>query len=842
MLRRSLLAGFLLILLLPTEADAASKTLYQRLLEQVEREQAEGTADDDVALFIRLIVKDRWDDMTDKDIKDVMTGSGLSVCGGKPNAHKLRLQHECSNMMQTVQKIAVDQQRIRLLGRNLQSIATSFELPLSDLPDRALHLSSDLQGILSIWSAGTGSVKSDTGNPPIRTIAVDGEAYRPRLQKVGDALKKLRTEEQIGAVWRYRSGVRLVQNRRSPRFPPPVVPFRISPGEELQYLGERWGDVETALAELFNAVRAYDTPKAHPLSSQETAYVVFPKKIMEETLPDNVIVWTRLDGDDANTGFATDNSLFGDAGLDWQIPLEPLMPSLFYKENDETLPIKGGNYPPEYTVTDGPLDGMLLCTSPLALRGYLCRPFESASQEKGCPAAPNPSENEITLVHCIGTGATTSRFTAASADVCREIDWKVSKPFDPQTQCTVKLGCASMGCPVQGNATATTYDKNSNGEITACFRNTSSDIQMTYLVFHELVHVNQRCAAPPGTVNYEKEPPGATLQQRNDIKARNTGICCRLEGEAYHAQCAMMERDGVFDGMSPVDGIAFNAETCAEMWTDFSCGPRDGFNGCFTSRTYTPAFIHAMGKEASGNNPKNLPVTCKDALDPAKMDPRVKALKEHAEKFSQVCTPATVTDYKNRIGNNLCFIGQCVEQSTELHRLTAGRSTAGVGDPVAPWQEPATGTPLGTILTNPSLSTYQFPPYRPQLLARTLDQALCQSVGLPAMMPPTLCAVEANRQLELSRTSGVEMAMGLLGQTLEQQKNLRDLTELSRGIGIRTGTELYADYLNTSSKSFADIIRMANTLLSDLKNISFPTQMCPVSPGLPSPLPSPATP
>lgn len=220
------------------------------------------------------------------------------------------------------------------------------------------------------------------------------------------------------------------------------------------------------------------------------------------------------------------------------------------------------------------------------------------------------------------------------------------------------------------------------------------------------------------------------------------------------------------------------------------------------------------------------------------MDPRVKALKEHAENFSQVCTPATVTDYKNRIGNNLCFIGLCVEQSTELHRLTGTRATGTTQDAMAPWQEPMTGTPLGNILTNPPLATYSFPAYRPQLLVRTLDQALCQSVGLPALTPTVLCVVEANRQLEQSRTSGVEMAISLLGQTLEQQKNVRDLTELSRGLGIRTGTELYANYLRESNRSFADIVRMADTLLNDLKSVSLPTEMCPISPGLPSRLSS----
>lgn len=896
-------------------SSSAASTLYTRIKQQVEKEEAvtQGVFDDDVVTFLRLLLKDRWD-LSDTQIQDALQGN-KKACSDAPADSVLRNDIPCREMLDTILKTAEQEQNVRTLGRRLTTLVTGYELPLSDLPERTMRFSADLLGILNIWSAGTGSILSESKTPDIRTVTVGESVIRPQLEALARALNALPPEQRIAAVWRLRGGVLLITGARSPRFPAPVLPGPATTGTERQYLDTPWTDVESALRNIRNAVGSM--PINPPLTSTETAYAIFPAGLAKAVLPDNIVVWVRIDGAGAG-GFA-------DAGLDWNIPLEPVFPSLKKDGVDEVIP--GGNFPPEPIREENgktvPLDGMTLCTNPIAARGYLCRPFEALEPSERCPIEPPADGESISLVHCTVTGdktestlpwcsiggvckpmrnslgcfilggssapcgtleecqrttgcradpapteptwcclknagnmcalATSStecvqrggspsqdeegcvkngceapvapdiRYTAAGADVCREIAWKNTEPFDPQTQCRIGFRCASI-CN-NGSSPAYTSPKRADGGIDICIAGNAGDYAtISYTVFHELVHAYQFCGLPPANTVY------GTM-----TKAQAAERCCRMEGEANQLQCGMMERDGLFENQS-FGGVPIDAASCAEVLTDAGCKlvevNGEKLPGCFMKQKYPDGYIDGV-IAASKKNPKKLPDTCADAIDPKKMDPRVKALKDLIEKRDNICTPATETQYKNRIGNNMCYIGQCAEQSVELHRIAAGRSPAGVQDPVAPWQEPLTGTPLGNLLTNPPLSQYRFPPYRPELLAQTLDSALCQSVGLPRLMPPVLCMVEATRQLDLARTIGLETVIGLAGQTNEQDVTLRDLVELSRGVGVRTGTEMYADYLRESSRSFAEIIGMAARLLRELDAVSFPTQMCPIDEGLP---------
>jgi hypothetical protein len=843
MKRFSVIAGIALTLL-PLGAAAQQKTLYQRIVEQVRDERAVQSVDEEVLTFVRLAVEDEEWNLTNDEIEEVVKGFGWKVCGDKPTEAIGESSAECTRMISTVNDIAKDQQEVRRLGRTLQSIATGYELPLSDLPDRALRLSADLQGILNIWSAGTGSIQTSRTPPVTRNITIpEDDNADVNQEDVGDLLddlarelRDLTEEPRIAAVWRYSQGVRLIRDERSPRFIPPEFGSGADVGKEGQYLAWRWNDdddcdqsdnscIEKYLMDLWDMMQ--DLPVDPPLTSSETAYVLFPAQMLSQKMPDNIIVWVRLDGD------STNDYPFGDAGLQWSVPLEPVQPSLFFEDednDDELTPILGGEYPPEL---EGPgedpdisPEGNMLCTGPGMLRGYLCRPIPSKAEKK-CPN-PRGTGNGIQLVTCTDTGSVALRYTNASSDVCREISWKKSAPFDPQTQCKIAFRCSS-NCAPGAQASAVTSLKKPDGTIEICM-NHQTEFANTYLLYHELAHAYDLCDDPPGFAPFS----GKTTEEQNEL-------CCRREGEGYAAQCAMMERDGVFeDGNGNpivIDGIPMNTETCAEVWADFACGPQQGYKGCYTSRDYSDAFKNELIRIGK-NNPKGLAASCSDAINPQKMDPRVEALKELVERRDDVCRPDEVTEYKNRIGNNLCYVGQCVEQSIEQHRMTPGRRPGTISDMAAPWNDPMTGSPLGNLLTSPVVSDDAFPIYQPYLLVRTLDGALCQSVGLPALSPSVLCLAEANRQLELTRESGLQTALGLLGQNLEQQENLHDLTDLARGIGARAGTEIYGNYLRNSTRSFADIIDMANTLLKQLKNVEFPTQMCPTDPGLPSSTPS----
>lgn len=805
--------------------SAAPSTVYTRIKAQVQKEMSADAFDDDIVTFVRMLYKDTWN-LTDEDVKNVLRGDPTKACATVQNGMPANDLVNCETLKASLLKAAQQEQQVRTLGRRLTTLVAGYELPLSDIPERTQHLSSDLLGIISIWSAGTGKVTDapKAGDAPvIRTINVDSAAVLPGLGAVATALKALTPEERTAAVWRYQSGMRLVTGRRAPDFPAPLLPDATPNGTERQYLAKHWNKVEDALNLLWQMTSA--VPINPPLAANEVAYV----RLTRSGLPDNVIVWVRLDGDPKHR--------YGDAGLEWDLPLEPVFPSLKKDGADDV--ILGGLYPPEPVVEKNgkkePLNGMQLCTNPLAIRGYLCHPFEVTEPREQCPDDTQKNGDTITLVHCTKTGSTL-RYTAAGADVCREIDWKNPEPFDPNTQCRVTVRCAN-DCNNQPHH-AYTSPKNPDGSIDVCVENRVSAVTpASYVVYHELVHAYQFCGQPPTSNIYTQNPPGASAQDIRRIRDENAERCCRVEGEAYRLQCDMMERDGVFAGIS-VGNIPINGQICGEVLTDAGCKEVEAngekLPGCFLSMDY-PANAADDIQKAMINNPKNVAPSCADAIDPLKMDPRVAALKESVERRDDVCTPATETNYMNRIGNNICYIGQCAEQSVELHRITGGRSPAVTQDGVSPFADPQTGTALGNLLSNPPLSQYRFPAYRPELLVRTLDEALCQSAGLPALMPPALCAAEATRQLQLTRVTGLETALGLVRQNTEQNIDLRDTLNLARGIGVRTGTELYSDYLRESSRSFAEVIGMATRLLEQLNTISFPTEMCPISPGLPTP-------
>ncbi len=793
-----------LALFLPQLAGAAG--LYERVTEIVRTEQAsEREIEDSVARYVAAAFREDSFDLKAEEVTAIVRGQGHSVCQTREGPTFAK----CMGVIERVTQLANDENRIRLIGRMLQASATAYELPISDLPGRTLQLSNDLRGILNIWSAGTGNIVSTMRDAQIRTIEADESVLEPLLLAAGMELASLPPEEKIAAVWRYQYGVRLVRGSRAPTFPVPVIPSTSGPGTESQFLTHRWNDLEMALMKIWDEIE--DDTFDPPLSAGETVYISFSTELLGRTVSDNIIVWARVDGDPVHP--------FGDVGLQWETPLEPVLPSLLTATGGV---IPGGNYPPEPVSTANNVttlrDGQGLCTSAIAQRGYLCRPFVLTAANERCPFEPQGAPDAIKLGHCERIGD--QRFTAAGADVCREIAWKDKEQFNPNTQCKVALRC-SQNCTPGVQASAKVDLKDANGVISVCV-NEQTEFANTYLLYHELIHVYQNCSLPVGF-----DPvAGKTQEERN-------AICCRREGEGYRAQCDMMERDGVFDSLPSVDGIPLNAETCAESWTDFACGEQQGFNGCYTSYSYTPTFRQAMA-EASGKNPKNVPASCSAAINLTTMDPRVKALKESIERRDDVCTPANRTTYKNRIGNNLCYIGQCAEQSVELHTIAGGRTPAGVGDEEAPWTSPLTGTPLGNILMNPPLSQAQLPSYRPALLVREAEIALCQAQGLPPYTPPILCMVGADRQLGIARSTVTDVAGGLMQQRTEQEQLLADLLEVTPALGTRVGTDLYSRYLREANRSFAGILAMAVQLFHEIQTVEFPTEMCPIGSGLPT--------
>lgn len=821
----------LLSLLLPAVASAAqNKPLYDQMKEKVEAEVAVKDVEKPVAKFIKALYKKKKIELTDEQLNDALKGKQPEACASKEGVDTFAT---CSDLLSTVQSINAFENRVRNAGRTFQLTATSYELPISDLPSRVIRTASDLRGIVSIWSAGTGSIKTALSGGLLRVKSADVDALRELVSGVGQAIEELTDEEKVAVIWRYQYGVRLAKGERGPLYPARADDEMSGPGTERQYLFKHWEDVETKLNAVWEEVA--DDTFDPPLSSNESVLYSFPASFFDETLPENVILWIRVD----KRGDSKQPHPLGDVGLEWKTPLEPVLPALT-KDGEDDEPILGGDYPPEPVKEESgkkkPIDGVGLCSGAEAQRGYLCRAFDPDAGAERCPESQNKQSDTITLTSCTPPEKE-KRETLAGPDVCREVNYlqraPAQTPFDKETECRVEVSCDD---DCKDDAWA--FAKDGNGIIKICLRNRMKyTVPAFHILAHELTHAYELCAEKPGTLTY-KEVPDGPPEERVKILEENRVKCCRFEGAGNQAEYSQLEKDGGFAGVPDVDGIPLNAQTCAEATTTKGCMSDENPRGCNVSRVYTEKFFEACTKGVFAKVQR--PMKCEDivkTVDGKKVvvDDSLAQFVETIERRNDVCRIGAQSVYKNRIGNNICFAGQCIEESTERSRVVGGRSPSTMGDAFAPFDDPTTGTPLGRALVNPPVTQTFIPPYRPQLAMRDLEVTLCQLQGLPPLTPPILCAIQSSRRLTMSIAAQVEHAQSLLMQQQDTSDPVEALLRLSPGIGARIGTQLYASYLHEASRSFADILTMANRLFQEMLTVKFPDQMCPMNDALPTP-------
>jgi hypothetical protein len=222
---------------------------------------------------------------------------------------------------------------------------------------------------------------------------------------------------------------------------------------------------------------------------------------------------------------------------------------------------------------------------------------------------------------------------------------------------------------------------------------------------------------------------------------------------------------------------------------------------------------------------------------------------EEAQKESGICHPLNVAKYTNSIGNTLCYIGQCMEHAAELHRYTPGRTPFTTFGQAWPWDtlkkgqtepseeeggpevidldEEGEGTSMRHALLTPApIIQGAIPTYRPAYLAHKVDIALCQVNGYPPTNPPALC------QYGIQRSTGYEMAMfyqmtrQLFSQRPESTVPQFGLRRLGASIGTRVGTAIYENYLRRTTRSLAETISMVNDMLRFIRATEFPKHMC----------------
>ncbi|MBI3618718.1 hypothetical protein HY213_01645 [Candidatus Peregrinibacteria bacterium] len=844
----------------PPAAHAATP-LYQRMLgitrqEMMLKENGEAGAEMLIKKFAAAILSAPKFLILRKEVDTALQQKYDALCIERPYRKGLSYGQCLATLAGTITSVASREERTRTLGRDLQIIASGFEAPMeSDQPPR--NLLTHAHSIISIWQTGTGGIlQSPTGPPGLLavgtgTVMTGAQIRIVNLPLSDTAMRKfqaLRTqldllvhtndagerneEELVAVVWRYHHGYRFLRGER-PEFPPPPQADPESDiGTERQYLFSWSEEVEKALADIHAlSMSIVVTP---PLQRGEVAIIRIPPEL-QALLPDNILLWSNVER-------LPRDVISGDTGLEWDLPLEPMLPSLCRKTTVEDptemanncdvgnpLPggvtTLGGSYPPP------PVDGTGLCTHPFQRSGYLCRP-QAPPAGTTCVQQQKPRDGVITLSRCSAPGVI--RETLAGPDACMDAPWTTStRPFDPQTQCKVTINC--IDADFSGGET---FLKKPDGNIAVTVTK-DPPAPLTYVFLHELTHARQICDLPPGTAI---DPPKIDPKDSPAAKQAKTDQCCRVEGEAYRTQCEAMESDGVFRpptgskellSISTLVPIPINVETCWQASTDLTCRTR-GAGACPTAFSFSAKqeilvpFVKEINQLALNRKPRDMPLDCENTLNPPQgkqRDPRIDAALREANAIGRkVCDPNVITTYRNTIGNNLCYFDQCLEQSMETHRIAGGRATFTAGDPAFPQEACEPKVPQSMIFWG-TRDPPPLPPYRPSLLLKEVDEALCQSNGLPADSPPSACGFAASRRLLLPEQL-LQTGLSLLSQPQEQTSPVLGVQTMSDALGARIATSLYGRYLQGLSTSLTQITMQATMMLNRFTTVSFSPTMC----------------
>lgn len=876
-MRRSIASIGLALLLLAPAGAAAQTNLYdlmRTITDQELLQSKEGAikVEKPVRDFVAAIFRNQG--VTSQDVELAVSNSPRFCSNRKQDIFA------CVQLREPIRELAERESRIRALGRDLQIIATGSEAPAQDFATDQLNLPLRSQGILRIWRAGTDNTAIRSSGALVRTVELlptltpdqeqnltpdqqfDREALRDALQAFADHLAELRTgtddlEQFHGAVWRYQHGLRHVQGRAGPDYLPLQSGSLLSV-PEWQFLGARWDQLEEDM-EYIKILMPDPNALTPPLKEGEVVMFYLSEDARAIFDAMNVAPWMTYEKSDPDFFIA-------DIGLKWRTAVQPVLPSLCREQigqvrsGDECDPILGGTTVIAQSLTaatraagDGTItstgagvflsasaSGTIipellrpsgLCLGPLSRSGYLCRAMSQGKGREACEELTVPDPNKVVLTRCQADGEV--RETLSGPDVCSQYNWQVTPQrasCQPQIDCSRSVNFADPRFPV----------RKVDGAIQIPLGQ-GSELPPPYEGVKLLEHAFQICPLPEGTDLFDQPDP-----------AMQNASCCRQSRDAYTAACEAMAADGLFGTGATVErfnvlGRPLNARTCADILADSACRARgygvcqDTFTRTDTDQTVSQMRLVLLQQVRTQWQQRNQPVadvnpgygSCtwiKDGVtDDEQGDTRIEAWVRTVEQIgTEACIPGQTIEYQNTIGNNLCMLGTCVEESFERHRIAPGRQPFAVGDQAYPYDAciplPKDGGTLTAI--PPELST-AIPPYRPGLLAQTLDTALCQTIGLPSASPPARCAFNPARRLSLPLPSPVQNALDILDQDRESSAPAEGLSLMAEAVASRIGTELYRGYLEDSANNLSRITDAASRLLDRFSTVEFPSAMCP---------------
>ncbi len=896
MSRTRILSGFLLSLLLlqgmqqvafAEEKDPAdgSGSILALLKEALKQEQRLPPS---IAAFAKKTATEAYDDLSDQDIADAVQSNMQSLCAKKGEGDTAIGYDACNKLQDDILKVVGRETSLRSLGRDLQAIASGYEVPMRDGQAGAVAVNSPIAGILNIWRVhGSGSVVGS--GALVRSALTDPEEIKPIAEQLKEAYEKLadneaeNEEQQRAAVWRYSMGVRLARNERK-GFPAPEE-YDTKKQPDRQYLFKRWEKIEDLLNQIWGIIKAakFDPP----LQPGEIAFFTLDSSKM----PTNVELWGYVEKPNTkNATNGTPAALDGDVGMRFRIPLDPAFPSLMKEGIEE--PVLGGTYPPEPVEEQSggqqgqkkkPIDGRSLCSGPISRRGYLCRQIDAESID--CAESPKVTDPDvIALTSCTkktpltedetwccvapqqqsggeewdkksggtcqiltkdaceqqgkkmenvdacaenGCDTIASKVvhtTASGPDVCSDVEWS---QWNPDTQCKITLRC-SDDC---GNDSSKTYGKvdlkTADGTIDVCLSKDGQGANIPGMM-HELVHASQECGLPPGSGLYQNDPKELAKLSEQELQIEQRK-CCAIEGEAYRAEYESAAEQGYLqnpDGSwkESSTGIPFTPDALAEAHRSFGCG----------HLVFGDDFHCAESREYPPSFLGEGISLITQATEDAKLDcdkvaalPLMKQFKDSVETQTGICRPYGQTEFENTIGNTMCFVGACVETSAEVHRTIPGRIGAGVQDEAFPFDSKLKAPDDKTdFLTAPPGGSATLPPYAPRRLLAQLDGDFCRQLGLPPLSPSALCVITTNRTLQLPLADYITSAEELYTNQEQMISAVGQREALSAALGARIGSSLYEEHLRRFGRSFSEVLLTMGRLLTTLKDTSFPTEMC----------------
>lgn len=869
----------------PVHAQEEPKTLYMKVKDLVEQE----SGGDETELAIQRFVLGVYHDSPVKtNLKD--GGPTPFRLEKEENADQsLRLQMRdmcgdpalrtdhgaCLAAQESIVELIERNNWHRRLGRELQTIASGYEMGIDGYPGKYIDVISRLGSVAQFWRAA-----NDPLVHPILEVLTSArpwpegkeDAIQQKAKEITDDLKDLvRTwtpeggdEEDkkhddtalVAAIRRYRHGVEYVQQHEGDCADAPEFPS--DPANV--WIERRWCEIEDRMKELLELLQEND------LEIGNDEHVIYPSVINEK---ENIYIWMRND----------------DVGLQWFIPFEPLQAALYHPNYGDCVEgsspadcydtysdslVRGGEYPRkisganetirigiratvgdasgeaggEFTLPNGdpddgrvvpePEEGEGICSHPFSKRGYLCRSIESENcslTEAQKQQLIDAGTGGIVLTGCQPESFKDDVLRRSSGpDICGIGGWRNevegNMPKDtPEKQedmrpsecapCAVDVVC-SPDCDGKTSYGFAKPEKR-NGVIEICIPEEPEVTGLAYyLLAHELTHAQQICKESD-LQSYDRA--GLTVDDTDEKIAS----CCAVEREAYFVTCKLMALDGILERADiPLD-------QCANALANNTCGkldetPDDDDYAC-TSDGIDPEVINTeIGNAIAELTEEGLldaPSTCTEAME----DPRIKT---YYNSFPLSCSPGCQAKYQNTIGNNLCYTGQCLEETHEFARAHPGRMGLTSTDEDFPMDSCELPDPkLGEFEVPPALMGPVFPKYNPALVMQQLDLALCQINGLPAKTPPIVCAFDPLKRLNLPPIS--------LGQSVEDlalQPEQYDLTGLgiqyaAQGIGARITGDMFAQYMQIGARNFADLLNLTHHLFNSVGELKFPGTMCP---------------